>query len=222
MNKKLFCLSVALSSVLFLTACGGGGDNSNKDDLSSFNKIIRDFNKTHENVIYERAYDNLTSIDASNFLITSSLLGGFTCIINTANANEGECRKNSPFVNVLYSKAETMNISSSHKIEYVLSKSIVGNTYLTGDVSDAIFPILVNSRLIAYSIDKCYSSDIINEIKPYVDNLVSSGFKYEIDGFYKKTVGDFVYAFGYKEKTISWNRLLKEYETDFSFNCDTL
>lgn len=135
-------------------------------------------------------------------------LNYFTC---TTDSNYAKCEKNNPIANVLYASAEALDSSGNLNQGYVVGETIIGDAYLTNDMLDIIFPSFLNKCQTDYSIDKCYADDITSEIAPYVSNLISDGFKLYSDGFYKKTVGDNVYAFGYKQKTISWNVTKKEY-----------
>jgi hypothetical protein len=201
-------------------SCGGGGgggsggdnDNNPTGAETAFYSVFSefDFNKPHENIIYTTGYDGLTSSEASTF-INNLNTNGFDCINMGTPYNIRQCEKYNISQNIIYAGGHAEDTTGIFNFNYMVGEIIIGNSNLNNDAFDSIFPF-VNKRQTDYSIDKCYLNDITtDEITPYINSLISQGFVLYGDGFYKKTVENFVYAFGYETKTASWNIARKEY-----------
>jgi hypothetical protein len=202
--KKLFSFCVALIALLVFVGCGGGGGGDSTDSNALFpdiNSVFADFNKPHNNIIYMTGYDGLTELQATVFF--ENLNSSFNCSIDNNIAN---CQKYNPVTGVLSALGQIEKYDN----KYLIGELIFGDSSLTTDKLTDVFPTIYN-RKTDYSIDKCYTDDIITEIQTYKESILLQGYIYDDNGFYIKEDNNFVYAWGYTKNSVSWNIVRKDY-----------
>ncbi|MDR3178395.1 MAG: hypothetical protein LBT96_05375 [Campylobacteraceae bacterium] len=230
MNKKSFCL-VALSALIVI-GCGGGGSNSGGDEEKATNlppafndffpsaSIISNLDSQNPSnpskpylkaVIYSTSYDGLTQSEAKSFLNKLNSKG-FNCSGQLNNIRESDiskaiyfgteiCTLNNPSQDITRARGEATNLYVNG---YVVGETIAGNANLA--TNNNVFTAFPNKRQVDYTIGRCYTGDITNDIIPYRDRIIDNGFTLDpVDGFYKRIEGDLIYVWGYSQTTVGWN-----------------